>query len=263
MSLGLVFASAGCGADSSSPAAASAGAATMAGGAPVAGTNTGGAAAGIGGAAAGTGGAAAGVGGNGSGGGGDGNGGTSSGGATAGAAPTTGGAVNLYVDQVRAREGCLPRPLPVVETESGGFTVGQVRCQVAVVTEATDPACSCDAAQGLKPAATGLAEAVLNNARQSGSCGAGSNIDCNSLCICELQQYGGAALTQCQNDATKSPELPGFCYVDVGIAPPLGNPALVASCPQSSRRELRILGPVPEPAPLLFLGCSGANLGDL
>jgi hypothetical protein len=49
----------------------------------------------------------------------------------------------------------------------------------------------------------------------------------------------------------------GFCYLDVTLVPPLGNPALLASCLQSQRRGLRILGPTPTPAPLLFLACAG------
>jgi hypothetical protein len=122
---------------------------------------------------------------------------------------------------------------------------------------AADAACACDAAKNLKSPAAGLAKAIADRAKQTGACGDVSGVDCQSLCICELEQCSGEALTQCQTDTTPIAQLPpGFCYVDASIAPPLGSPALVATCPESSRRELRILGPTPEPAPLLFVTCS-------
>jgi hypothetical protein len=184
-------------------------------------------------------------------------GGTGNGGATAGAA--SGGAVNLFVDQIRGREGCLPRALPVVATPSDGFTAGQVRCQIDEATFPVAPAaCSCDYAQHLKPAAASLVKAIASNVAVSGSCDGTSGVDCQSLCVCELEQSSGDALTQCQTDTTPIAQLPpGFCYLDVTLVPPLGNPALLASCPQSQRRGLRILGPTPTPAPLLFLACAG------
>jgi hypothetical protein len=183
-----------------------------------------------------------------------------SGGAGNGGA-AAGGAVNLFVVQLGGREGCLPRQLPVVETASDSFTAGQVRCQIGVVTVlAADAACSCDSAQHLKPAAASLVRAIASSAAQSGTCDAMSGVDCQSLCVCELEQCSGDALTQCQTDTTPISELPpGFCYLDVTLVPPLGNPALLASCLQSQRRGLRILGPTPTPAPLMFLGCSGTT----
>jgi hypothetical protein len=149
--------------------------------------------------------------------------------------------------------------LPVVEMASNGFAAGQVRCQIGLASVlVADGACACDAAQHLKSPAAGLATAFARRAEQSGVCGDVTGVDCQSLCICELEQCSGEALTQCQTDTTPIAQLPpGFCYVDASLTPPLGNPALVATCPESSRRELRILGPTPEPAPLLFLACSG------
>jgi hypothetical protein len=245
--LGALFACGGCGgSDSSTPSAASAGASTTSGGAS----------AGSGGTPAGSGGSALSSAGHASGGS------AVEGGVSAGGGLGEGGVetINIYVDQVRGREGCLPRPLPVVEAAADGFEAGQVHCQLAVAAApSAGSGCTCDAADHLKIASASLAQAVLTRAQDGGSCGGASGgLDCQSLCVCELEQSSGAALTQCQTDATPVADLPpGFCYVDATVVPPVGSAALVASCPQSSRRELRILGPVPDPAPLLFVGCLG------
>lgn len=171
------------------------------------------------------------------------------------------GPVNVYVDELRGREGCFPRALPVAETASDGLEAGQVRCSLTeAVVPAAGAACACDVAQHLVTTAPALDTAVRNVARNNGSCGAANSPSCASLCLCDLPQSSGAALTQCQTDATTPiAELaPGFCYVDAALM--LGNAALVSTCSANSRRELRILGPVANPAPMLFLGCFGATL---
>lgn len=173
-------------------------------------------------------------------------------GATSSAA---GGPANIFVDGLRGREGCLPRPLPVASA-GDGLEAGQVRCAVGIVTFAPSD-CACDATQKLEPASLTFAAAIANNMKTSGVCGGTTGVDCSRVCACELVQCSGAALTQCQTDTTPIGQLPpGFCYVDAVAVPPLGDPALVATCPADLRRELRILGPAPaEPAPLMYLGC--------
>jgi hypothetical protein len=166
--------------------------------------------------------------------------------------------VNYYVDELRGREGCLPRALPVADSDADGFEAGQARCQIDFAMPlAADAACSCDSAEHQKPAAANLLQVITNHLKQNGTCGGVNGVDCQNLCICELEQSRGEALAQCQTDTTPIAQLPpGFCYVDVTLEPPLGNPALVASCPQDSRRGLRILGPTPEPAPFMFISCT-------
>lgn len=248
LALGVLLLGGGCGGSGTS--------ANSAGGAGMSGTATGsaGAAAGSTGAGAGAGGDALSSAGYGSGGSAVASGGVSAD-AGSGAEPVS---VNLYVDELRRREGCLPRPLPVVEASGAGFEAGQVRCQIALVTAPDgDGTCVCDAADHLTKANASLADVVVRQAKQSGGCDGGSNVDCQKLCVCELAQCSGAALTQCQTDTTPTAQLPpGFCYVDATIVPSLGNAALVASCPQDSRRELRLLGPAPEPAPMTFVACA-------
>lgn len=252
LGLGVLLIAGGCGGSGTS--ANSAGSAGMSGTA----TGVAGAAAGSTAAGAGSGGNALSSAGHDSGGSAVTNGGVSAD-AGSGAEPVT---VNWYVDELRGREGCLPRPLPVVEASGGGFEAGQARCQIALATAPVgDGACVCDSADHLTKASGSLAEAVVSVAKQNGGCGGGSSVDCQKLCVCELVQCSGAELTQCQSDTTPSEQLPpGFCYVDATIVPPLGNAALVASCPQNSRRELRLLGPAPEPAPMMFVGCASTPL---
>lgn len=197
-------------------------------------------------------------------------GGTKSGGGAGygtGAGQSAGGAAgvsgNVYVDMLRGREGCLPRELAAVETVGGGYEVGQVHCGLTeVVVPASGAACACDASQNLVPTPASVFTVIKRNAAASGLCGGAGGPSCNDLCACDLLQSAGAALTQCQTDATTpiTEMPPGFCYVDATVTPPLGNAALVASCPASSRRELRILGPVAEPAPTVFVACAGASL---
>ena len=174
-------------------------------------------------------------------------------GATSSAA---GGPPHIFVDELRGREGCLPRSLPVATTVSDGLEAGQVRCAIGFVTF-PNQGCACAATQNLQPASVNFAQAIASNVTNGGRCGGATGVDCSRICACELVQCSGAALTQCQTDATPIAQLPaGFCYVDAATVPPLGDPSLVASCPTDSRRELRILGPAPaEPAPWMYVGC--------
>jgi hypothetical protein len=133
-----------------------------------------------------------------------------------------------------------------------------VRCLIAFATFPTAGGCTCDPGQQLKPAAASFAQGIANNVKQSGSCDGISGQACSNLCVCELEQCRGDALSKCQSDAvTPITELPpGFCYVDALAQPPLGNPEIQATCAADSRRGLRILGPAPtESAPMMFLGC--------
>ncbi len=185
----------------------------------------------------------------------------------AGAGTSAGGVAgapgNVSIVELRGREGCLPRGLPVVETAGDGVEVGQVRCHITEVrAPGAGAACACDMSQNLVAAPSNIVDKIRTNAESSGICGGASSVSCATLCACDLLQSTGAALTECQTDATLSiAEMPpGFCYVDVTLTPPLGNAALVATCPASSRRELRILGPVGQPAPFLFLSCVSSTL---
>jgi len=173
----------------------------------------------------------------------------------AGAGPAS---ENWFVDELRGREGCLPRTLPVVTDTGGGLEAGQVLCSITLVTvPAAGAACVCDAGQNLTSTSASLARAVAVRAEQDGACGGNSGVACQDLCQCDLEQASGAALSQCQTDIrTPIAELPpGFCYVDLDLTPSLITAAVVGACPQNSQRVLRVLGPAPDPAPPMYLSC--------
>ncbi len=74
-------------------------------------------------------------------------------------------------------------------------------------------------------------------------------------CFCEIAQTSGADLTACQIDAGAG-EANGWCYIDATVTPPVGNPALVASCPAGDDRVLRFVGAgAPSPGATVFLAC--------
>jgi hypothetical protein len=183
---------------------------------------------------------------------------TSGGSAAAATTSSAGGPANIFVDQLRGASGCLPRSLPTVTAAGDGFELGQARCAIGFATfPIGDGGCACDASQKLKPASVSFAQAITSHAKQNGSCDGMSGVACSQLCACELEQCKAAALTQCQSDATTpiAQLPPGFCYVDLTLAPPLGSPDVVADCGADSRRTVRILGKQTEPPPLTFLGC--------
>jgi hypothetical protein len=193
---------------------------------------------------------------------GDGTGGAGGGRAAAGSSGT-GPGENVYVDQLGARDGCLPRALPVAQSTDEHFEAGQVRCSLSLVTVlGGDDTCTCDESQNLSPSPSALAHAIAEQAQQSGACGGSSGVDCQRLCACNLGQASGAVLEQCQtNSRTPLNEMPpGFCYVDIDVRPSLATSAIVGACPASSRRTVRIMGPTPDPAPLMFLACDNQPL---
>jgi hypothetical protein len=78
-------------------------------------------------------------------------------------------------------------------------------------------------------------------------------------CFCEIPQATGQVLAACQNDLDPGPTASGWCYIegDPGVAP-LGNPALVQSCPSGDQRVLRFVGTgTPAPDATVFASCQG------
>jgi hypothetical protein len=141
-----------------------------------------------------------------------------------------------------------------------GVELGQVACTITTVTfPIVGGTCVCDT----EPVAPALAGAIKKQVMQSGLCGSASGVDCDNPCMCDLPQLSGAELMQCRTDAkTPGTEMPpGFCYIDATAVPAIGDAALVAECPASSARELRITGPIPsESPPAMFLACVSATL---
>ena len=148
----------------------------------------------------------------------------------------------------RLRGQCLSRSLVT-------DAAGQVPC---LVVEATAPAtaCSCDPATGRAPVAAEHQQAIdvakedpLYQTEQWS-------------CFCEIEQLAGQPLTACQNDATTdSPQVNGepvngWCYIDGSVAPPIGNPELVANCSGTEQHMLRFVGAgAGAPGSVLFIMC--------
>ncbi len=66
-------------------------------------------------------------------------------------------------------------------------------------------------------------------------------------CFCEIPQLLGDELAACQNDTNDYPvvqgsEIAGWCYVDANGASPVGNPDIVAKCPENEKRIIRFVG---------------------
>ena len=65
---------------------------------------------------------------------------------------------------------------------------------------------------------------------------------------------------QCMPDAPSFDGQPvaGWCYVDATSAPVVGNPEIVAKCPDTEKRLVRFVGEnIPAPGATLFISCSG------
>jgi hypothetical protein len=84
-------------------------------------------------------------------------------------------------------------------------------------------------------------------------------------CFCEIKQTTGDDLTACQNDEADPPQNPstgaqvdGWCYVDATTTPQIGDPKIVADCPETEKRIIRFVGKgAAAPGGTLFITCSG------
>jgi hypothetical protein len=173
-------------------------------------------------------------------------------------------AVTTIIDNIKLKLGdrCLPRQLTPELTESWSEN-GRVPC---LVTEATrvpaGGACSCDA-PGRSPLDGDHAvarRAILDEAELDGQCGGGTGIDCEALCLCEVDQLVGDELAACR-EGTESPESYGYCYVDPEQG--LGADRLVAECRPTQRRKLRFVGEgLPQNRSIVTIACLGASFSE-
>ncbi|HVR18341.1 MAG TPA: hypothetical protein VMS65_01550 [Polyangiaceae bacterium] len=166
-------------------------------------------------------------------------------------------AVASILDIIGDRIGnqCLPRRLEP-DTNPESETFGKVPCNVieAVHTDA----CACDATKGRSPLKDDLRAGAHDALRGQGDCGGDTGVDCNSYCLCEVEQLTGSQGEACL-DGSKDPNLYGYCYVDAEQG--LGNPELVATCEPNKKRVLRWVGEgLPANGSTMLMACLGAPL---
>jgi hypothetical protein len=165
-------------------------------------------------------------------------------------------AIGALVDRLKEklRGQCFSRTLPRDEQ-------GHVPCSIVEAQHASDASASaCNACEGpgRKPIDPEKAKLIAGVSQDSGCSGGACN------CFCEVEQLSGSALEACQNDLSPVPVDPatgsianGFCYVDATTVPATGAPELVASCPSTERRMIRIVGEEPErTGSTMFITCT-------
>jgi hypothetical protein len=155
-------------------------------------------------------------------------------------------AVDAILAQVTARlksataGQCLAQPLV---PDAGG----QVSCALVEARNVGAAACNCDAPA--RSPVSAASQCVEANAKSDPLF---ATAQWN--CFCEITQAQGAELTSCQNDAT--PTADGWCYVGDAPASPVGNPALLKSCPASDDGVLRFVGAgAPAAGSTVFFDC--------
>jgi hypothetical protein len=153
------------------------------------------------------------------------------------------GAIIERLKQTLSNE-CLPFPLtPDVKT-------GQVACLVIEASKSTNGACDCNKA-GRHPIASENSGAI------DATKGHG-DFDC----FCQIDQLKDAEADACRTDPRTQPaaggkNADGWCYIDATAFPAVGNPDLVAGCPLTERREVRLVGKGRgEPGSTLFITCA-------
>ncbi|MBN2191727.1 MAG: hypothetical protein JW751_02830 [Polyangiaceae bacterium] len=174
-------------------------------------------------------------------------------------------AVQALIDRLGSalRGACLPRALDV-EPE-----LGTVPCRIVEAlppVAGTDPAAAC-ALPGRGVADDALRKSVARELRDAGSCDAPHFPACAEMVMCTIlpaQIEGPAALASCQND--DPPAANGFCYIDAHAG--IGNADLVASCPATSQRMVRLVtsspdhNPIPRKGATVFYACRGGTVSD-
>ena len=175
-------------------------------------------------------------------------------------------AVSAIVDRLKEalRGKCLPRKLIPDDTD------GRVPC--AVVESSVPPAgqaCVCTGAgkNGRKDVTdTDLKVAVYRQLHDSGYCGEAGLPNCDTFCLCEIEQFTGANLDRCQGETTTPTDIYGYCYVDPSTAMDAASMnaqnQIVASCPDTQKRLLRFTGEnVPAKGSIAMIACLGATIG--
>lgn len=148
---------------------------------------------------------------------------------------------------------CLPMPLDVSAD-------GSIPC--TLLHFSPPGACDCSSFGGLATPDPRLLEIGRGILRDMRACDTDTTQPCASACACEVGQYAAAERASCLSDPAFAPDTWGYCYVDPYAAEPLGDRALVADCPSSQRRVVRVGGSSGDGSSLV-MACTGHQPGPL
>ncbi len=163
-------------------------------------------------------------------------------------------AVKAIVDRLKQALGgqCLPRSLTP-------DAAGQVQCKVLEARVIGEPG-QCEAVCN-SPGRSFIPQddpAVKAAQQDELAQTAGWN------CFCLINQLTDEELNVCQNDISDVPvtsggdAVHGWCYVDASRSPAIGNPDIVANCPETEKRIIRFVGDGQgAPGATLFITCAG------
>jgi hypothetical protein len=163
-------------------------------------------------------------------------------------------AVGAIIDRLKEAlvATCLPRPL--AEEEEG------VPCTVVEALLPTSQMCNCNdpGRLALEGETAKVRDAVIEELKVKGLCGGSSGIPCEDYCMCEIEQFTGAELANCQSQVIDSDTQHGYCYVD--FEDPAG-PDLLKDCPETQQQIIRFMGEdVPKAGAIGFIACLGASV---
>ncbi len=144
-------------------------------------------------------------------------------------------AIGAITDRLKTAVGgqCLTQTLEVQD--------GRTTCMLIEASNSGGQ-CSCDPSLARRDIIAGTdADQAMKQAQQH-PLAVPSGWDC----YCEMAQLKGEELTACQNDISETPvvngqKVSGWCYVAVSPVQ-VGNPQLLAKCPDNEKRDLRFLG---------------------
>jgi hypothetical protein len=161
-------------------------------------------------------------------------------------------AIGALVTQLKTKINgpCLPRTL-------NRDIAGNVNCLLIEARHAGE-SCKCDP-NAARIDVSSQHQSAIEVAKQRAP---GNDWDC----FCEIPQLVGEDLAQCQNDVSDMPvtqsgeAIDGYCYIDATTEPKIGNPIHVATCPDTEKRRIRLVGKgEPTPDSTLVVLCSGDN----
>src|SRR5262249_44507472 len=149
-------------------------------------------------------------------------------------------AIGAIIDRLKVALGgqCLPRKLNpdkngqvqclILEARNTGKNLTQDQCDAFCSDAGMNP--------GRQPVQTDHRPAV-DAAKQDPSA-ANSKWDC----FCEIAPTSGPAQMTCQTAQNAPMDTYGWCYIDATVSPPIGDPKLVANCPDTEKHLIRFTG---------------------